>query len=99
MQGEPVPELLLIVRERVRPDSAEAYDANERQIAAACARLECPHPYLALAPVSGPREVWWLNAFCSQEEKDQIEATYAHNQPLLAELGPLGKRRKPSGNR
>jgi hypothetical protein len=85
---------LLIVRERVRPGSEDAYNANEVQIAAACARLQCPHPYLALAPVAGPGEVWWLNAFVSAEERDGLDAAYARNEPLMAALKPLGTRKE-----
>jgi hypothetical protein len=91
---EDTPRFLLIVRERVRPGSEDAYNANEVQIAAACARLQCPHPYLALAPVAGPREVWWLNAFASPEERDALDAAYARNEPLMAALKPLGKRKE-----
>ena len=91
---ENVPQLLLIVREELRPGSDEAYAKNELKLAAACARLKCPHPYLALASVIGPSEVWWLNAFASQEEKDHIESAYARNERLMAQLRPLGTRKE-----
>ena len=87
-------EFLLIVRERLRPGSEEAYDKNELQLAEVCARLKCPHPYLALASVAGPKEVWWLNAFASQEERDGLDAAYARNEPLMVEMRPLGKRKE-----
>src|SRR5262249_18661315 len=67
---------------------------NERRIAAACARLSCPHPYLALMTVAGAPEVWWLNTFASQEEKQQVEAAYARNEGLMAELQALSKRKE-----
>lgn len=88
------PQFLLIVRERLRRGMEEAYGKNELKIAAACATLKCPHPYLALAPVAGPKEVWWLNAFASQEEKNQLESAYARNEPLMGKLRPLGKRKE-----
>ena len=91
---EHVPEFLLIVREGLRPGTDEAYEKHELKIAAACARLKCPHPYLALASMAGPKEVWWLNAFASQAEKDRIELAYAHNERLMAQLRPLGKRKE-----
>ena len=89
-----MPEFLLIVREWLRPGSEAAYDANELQIAAACATLKCPHPYLALVRVDNAREVWWLNAFASTEERDRVGAAYARNEPLMAALMPLGKRKE-----
>jgi hypothetical protein len=88
------PQFLLIVRERLRPGSEEAYDENELQLATVCATLKCPHPYLALATVSGSKEVWWLNAFASQEERDGLEASYASNESLMAAMRPLGKRKE-----
>lgn len=91
---EQAPQFLLIVRERLRPGMEEAYRRNELELAAACATLKCPHPYLALASVAEPKEVWWLNAFASQEEKDQLEPAYARNEPLMARLRLLGKRKE-----
>lgn len=91
---DPTPKFLLIVRERLRPGAEEAYAKNELEIAAACAALQCPHPYLALGSVAGPKEVWWLNAFASGEEKDELAPAYARNAPLMARLGPLGKRKE-----
>ena len=88
------PHSLLIVRERLRPGSQAAYAKNELEIAAVCATLKCPHPYLALASVAGPEEVWWLNAFASPDQKDQLEPSYARNEPLMARLRPLGKRKE-----
>jgi hypothetical protein len=85
---------LLIVRERLRPGMEQAYNENELELATACATLNCPHPYLALESVAGPKEVWWLNAFASQEEKDQLEGAYAQNEPLMTKLTELGKRKE-----
>jgi len=85
--------LLLIVREQLHPGTERDYAANELQIAAACARFRCPHPYLALAPRAEPAEVWWLNAFASEEEKDRVGAAYARNESLIAALRPLGARK------
>jgi hypothetical protein len=91
---EKPPEFLLLVREQLRPGSDEAYAKNELKIAAACARLKCPHPYLALASLAGPKEVWWLNAFASRQEKDQLDAAYARNERLMSQLRPLGRRKE-----
>ena len=91
---EETPQFLLIVREWLRPGSDAAYNKNELQLATACATLECPHPYLALASVAKAREVWWLNAFASAEERDGLDDAYARNKPLMAALVPLGKRKE-----
>ena len=91
---EHTPQLLLIVREQLRPGTEDDYAENELQVAAACARFECPHPYLALASQAEPVEVWWLNAFASDEEKDQVGAAYGRNETLMAALRPLGARKE-----
>jgi hypothetical protein len=91
---EETPQFILIVRERLRPGSEEAYDKNESQLAAVCATLRCPHPYLALASTAGPKEVWWLNAFASQEQRDGLAAAYAGHELLMAAMRPLGKRKE-----
>jgi hypothetical protein len=85
---------LLIARERLRSGSHDAYSRNEIQIATACATLNCPHPYLALVSLFDPADVWWVNAFASDEERDRLGDAYARNAPLMAKLGPLGKRKE-----
>jgi hypothetical protein len=92
--NDSTPQLLVIVRERVRRGSEDAYDRNELQIAAACARLGCPHPYLAFASSSEPKEVWWVNAFASQDERERIERAYAQNADLMERLRVLGARKE-----
>jgi hypothetical protein len=92
-QTEPPP-FLLLVRESLRVGSVDAYNENEVRLAAACATFGCPHPYLALAATAKPTEVWWLNAFTSPQERDSVDAAYARNDPLMAVLVPLGKRKE-----
>jgi hypothetical protein len=84
---------LSIVREQIRPGCDADYDRNELQIADVSARLNCPHPYLALATVAGPPEVWWLNSFASEAEREGVASSYASNEPLMTALRPLGARK------
>jgi hypothetical protein len=56
--------------------------------------LKCPHPDLALTSTAGPKEVWWFNAFASQEERDGLAGAYARNEPLMAAMRPLGRRKE-----
>jgi hypothetical protein len=88
------PGFLLIAREWLRPGIEDAYNENEVRLASACATLRCPHPYLALRSVAKPTEVWWLNAFVSAQERDGLDDAYAQNEPLMAVLAPLGKRKE-----
>ncbi|HET6960340.1 MAG TPA: hypothetical protein VFI56_27320 [Vicinamibacterales bacterium] len=88
------PGFLLIARERLRPGSADAYNENEIQIATACATLNGPHPYLALVCPVDPAEVWWVNAFASEVERDGLGEAYARNEPLMTRIAPLGKRKE-----
>ena len=55
------PRILLIVREPVKSDARTKYDRLETDTAVLAVKLRCPHPYLALEPLSGAKnEVWWL---------------------------------------
>jgi len=83
-----------LVRESLRAGSVDAYNENELRLAAACATLGCPHPYLALANTARPTEIWWLNAFASPQERDGLAEAYARNEALMAVLVPLGKRKE-----
>jgi hypothetical protein len=87
------PQVLLIVQERLKPNSARAYDRNEREIARTSARLKSQHPYLALESVTGAKEVWWLNAFESEGHKDRVMQAYERNHELTVELRKLGRRK------
>ena len=91
---EPPPQFLLVVQERLRPGSEQAYARVESEIADVCARLGCPNPYLALESIDGPKEVWWLNAFASDADKARVEEAYARNTRLMAELRTLGQRKE-----
>jgi hypothetical protein len=98
LSQEPPPKLLLIVQERLKPDSEHAYARVEQEIARTCARLKCPHAYLALESVTGA-EVWWLNAFTSQADKERVERAYACNETLMAALRKLNQRKAALTNR
>src|SRR5882672_11321412 len=79
-------ELLQVVREPIAVGDEAAYEAIEDDTARACAEFECPHPHLALEPISGPREVWWLNLFASEDDRRRVVDEYARNAPLMATL-------------
>lgn len=87
------PAILQIVQERVRPGAEPAYGRLEEQLAQACASLGAPHPYLALASITRPTEVWWLNMYESEADVARIAEAYAGNAPLTAALreGVAGK--------
>ena len=82
------PQILLIVREPIRPGALDAYSKIEEEIAKGSASLGCPHPYLALQPLDGASEVWWLNGFVSQAEVTQVGDTYSQKTAFSAMLKP-----------
>ena len=43
-----IPPFLLVTKEKVRAGKMVVYDTNESRIAATCARMRCPHGYVAL---------------------------------------------------
>src|SRR6185295_13370967 len=95
--------ILQIHRDTLKPGTEAAFDAIERDAARACRGLNCPHPHVAIVAITAPavrgagapevKEVWWLNLFASNDEKQRVYAAYASNAPLMAALGDVGTRR------
>ena len=58
----PPPQILQISREFIKPGKQAEVLKIERDSVAAQARLKSPHSYLTIASMSGPDDLWWLNA-------------------------------------
>jgi hypothetical protein len=91
MAQERSPEILEIYRDRLKPGQEAAFKAIEEDAARICADLQCPHPHLAIESLTGPKEVWWLNAFESEAEKQRVYSEYMNNRALLAALDRITK--------
>jgi len=90
------PTILLIARESLKPGAAEEYDRIESETAVLAAKLGCPHPYLALQPLSGAKnEVWWFNGFDSQVELNSVAEAYKTNEAWNTALTKNQKRKEP----
>ena len=90
------PIILLITREPLKPGSEAEYDRIESEIAVLAAKLGCPHPYLAVHPLSGAKnEVWWFNGFDSQDELNSVGEAYKTNEAWNAALTKNQKRKEP----
>jgi hypothetical protein len=92
LQPDP-PAILQIYRVSLKPGTEISFDAIERQIAALCASLKCPHPYLGLESITGPKEVWFLNGYRSADEQKEVDAAYKRNVPLMTGMTELAARR------
>jgi hypothetical protein len=80
------PKFLDIVQERLKPKSDAAYSKVEEEAARVCARMHCPNAYLALEAVTGPQEVWWLNAYWARADRDAVKQAYQRDTALMAAL-------------
>jgi len=87
-----IPSLLLLVKEKVRSGKMTAYDTNESRIAATCARMRCPHGYVALKSTSAADEVWWLNEFLSPADQSAADKAW-QSHPAMKMLQPLAARK------
>jgi len=85
--------ILLIHRDTLRPDCEAAYRAIEEDAARFCAELNCTHSHLAMEALNGTRQVWWLNQFASEADKQRVADGFASNQPLMDALAGIRKRR------
>jgi hypothetical protein len=85
--------ILQIYREPLKPGSEAAYRAIEEDTARVCANLKCPHPHLAIESLTGPKEVWWLNTFESDAQKQQVTDAYAKSLALMTVLQRNSKRK------
>ncbi len=90
----PAPRFLYIYRDSVKSGVDSAYRAIENDGAQICADLKCPNPYVALESLSGPHEVYWLNAFATPADTARVAKVYATNRPLMDALGLVAKRKE-----
>jgi hypothetical protein len=88
------PQLLQLFHERLKPGVEAAYGRIEEDAARICAQLRCPNPYLALESMTGPKEVWWLNAYASEAHKDSVAQAYEHNTAAMAALREVTERKQ-----
>jgi hypothetical protein len=91
---KPAP-ILLIAREPLVAARENEYREIEEETARLSAKLGCPHPYLAMESLTGPKEIWWFNAFDSPEDQKQVGEAYEKNAPLSAMLNKNRDRKAP----
>lgn len=80
------PQILQIYRDHVKPEHEAVYREIEEEAARICAALGCPHPYLGIESLSGPKEVWYLNGYGSSAEVKQVANDYQKNAALMSAL-------------
>jgi hypothetical protein len=94
MAQERPPAILEIYRDPVLPGKEAAFRAVEEDAARICAKHGFPNPHVAIESLTGPKEVWWLNAFESEAHKQKVTDEYASNTAVVAGLTEVGKRRE-----
>lgn len=87
-------QILQIYRDPLKHGREATYRTVEEDAARICARHRFPNPHLAIESLSGPKEVWWLNAFASEAERQRGTRDYAGNPALVAALEGIAKRRE-----
>jgi hypothetical protein len=81
------PAILQIYREPLQAGVRAEYDRLESDTARQCAQLRCPHAYLGLESLTGPKEVWWFNGYDSDADRKQVADAWAARTEVLALLG------------
>jgi len=87
------PAVLQVHTEPLKPGVRDDYDRLESDTAQKCAQLHCPHAYLALESLTGPKEVWWLNGYASDAERKEVAEAWAASTEILDVLGRNAKRK------
>jgi hypothetical protein len=87
------PQILEVYREYLKPDATQALRQIEVDAAQICIRLKFPHRYLVLESLTGPKEFWYLNAFDSQADMDEVGRAYEANKALSSALAQNLKRK------
>jgi hypothetical protein len=96
MQSVPTPTpILFIAREPLVAGRENAYREIEEETARLSIELGCPHPYLAMESLTGPREIWWFNGFDSPEDQSQVAQAYEKNAPFSAAIHKNRDRKAP----
>lgn len=94
MAQERPPTILQIYRDTVKPGREADFKTVEEDAARICAELRFPHSHLAIESLSGPTEVWWLNAFESEEDRQRVADDYGKNPTLKAALEGITRRKE-----
>src|SRR5258708_29204119 len=89
------PQILEVYREYLKPDVVQELHQIEVDAARICIRLKFPHRYLVLESLTGAKEFWYLNAFDSQAEMDEVGREYEGNKDLTSALAENLKRKAP----
>jgi hypothetical protein len=92
---ERLAQILEVAREYLKPGAVQAVHEIEVDAARICIRLKFPHRYLVLESLTGPKEFWYLNAFDSQAELDEVGRAYEGNKALTSALAANLKRKAP----
>ena len=90
------PPILFIAREPLRPGHEAEYRRIEEETARLSAKLGCPHPYLAMESLTGPKEIWWFNGFDSADEQKRVGEAYETNAPFAAAMNKNRERKAPA---
>jgi hypothetical protein len=89
------PQILEVAREYLKAGAGPSVQKIEVDAAQICIRLKFPHRYLVLESLTGPKEFWYLNAFDSQADLDEVGREYEGNKALTMALAENLKRKAP----
>jgi hypothetical protein len=83
------PRLLRINVETIKPGKGPAHAKHEEAWPVAFATAKLPFYYLAMTPLSGATETWYMSAFASYEEMGKVMETFNAAPGLAAQLDRL----------
>ncbi len=78
--------ILQIYREHLKTGCEADYAALEQETARIAMTLRCPNPYLGAESLTGPKVVWWFNAYASADAQKRVALDYMKNPQLMDHL-------------
>lgn len=86
------PRIIRIFREEIKPGRGAVHEKVEVGYVRAFSKSKVPFHYLAIASMTGPNEVWFLEGCDSFEDMEKLDRAFEKDTALTAQIEQLDRR-------